>query len=391
MTRRARIGLATLAMGTFAIATSAFTPIGMLPALAAGTGVSIPAAGLLISAYAMGVAIGAPLLTIALASVERRVALSLLMSFLIVGNLLASASSSYDMLMSARIVTSLCHGAFVGIASVMAGNLVEPQRRASAVSRVFLGTMAANVAGVPAVVWLNFQLGWRAAFVALACIGVGAMAALLFALPRQREQARMVARLELAALVRGDVALALTVTMLGAGAFAAVHTYVVPLLRATQQASDGFVTTVLFFIGAGFCVGNVVGGRLADRSLTFAVLASTVVITLASVALPFVLHQVAMTIITLFIWSCATSAFVAPSHVVVLRAAAAAPTLASSINVSAFSLGTALGAAFGSATLDAGLPLRDVPLVGALLALASGSVVWIASRRGQTAAGNLSG
>jgi DHA1 family inner membrane transport protein len=175
--------IVALAVGAFGIGATEFSPMGLLPTIATGLGVSIPIAGLLVSAYALGVMLGAPVMTLVLGRIPRKTALILLMLIFSVGNLLAAASTNYAALLAARVFTSLAHGAFFGLGSVVASALVPPEKAASAVAGMFMGLTIANIGGVPAATWIGQQIGWRAAFAAIAVLGVAAMGSLAVALP----------------------------------------------------------------------------------------------------------------------------------------------------------------------------------------------------------------
>ncbi|KAF1028906.1 MAG: Inner membrane transport protein YdhP [Burkholderia plantarii] len=216
--------LLALAVGAFGIGTTEFSPMGLLPVIADGVHVSIPTAGMLISAYAIGVMLGAPVMTLLLARASRRTALLLLMSIFTVGNLLSAVAPDYTTLLLARLVTSLNHGAFFGIGSVVAASIVPRERQASAVATMFMGLTIANVGGVPAATWLGQVIGWRMSFVATAGLGLIAMAGLLVALPRGEAGRMPDVRAELAVLTRPVVLAALATTVLGAGAMFTLYT-----------------------------------------------------------------------------------------------------------------------------------------------------------------------
>jgi DHA1 family inner membrane transport protein len=365
---RATLPLLALAAGAFGIGTTEFSPMGLLPVIADGLHVSIPSAGMLISAYAIGVMVGAPLMTLALARWPRRVALIALMSIFTVGNLLASIAPNYTTLLLARLVTSLNHGAFFGLGSVVAASLVPRERQASAVATMFMGLTIANVGGVPAATWLGHAIGWRMSFAATAGLGVIAMLALFAALPKGEAGRMPNLRHELAVLTRPVVLGALATTVLGAGAMFTLYTYVAPTLAQLTGASPGFVTAMLMLIGVGFSIGNVAGGRLADRSLDGTLVGFLLLLIAVMLAFPALAATHAGAAVALLVWGIATFAVVPPLQMRVMRAAADAPGLASSVNVGAFNLGNALGAAAGGAAISAGFGYAAVPIVGALIA-----------------------
>ncbi|QGZ63172.1 MFS transporter [Paraburkholderia acidisoli] len=364
----AALPLLALAVGAFGIGTTEFSPMGLLPVIAEGVHVSIPSAGMLISAYAIGVMVGAPLMTLALARWPRRKALIALMSIFTIGNLLAALAPDYTTLLLARLVTSLNHGAFFGIGSVAAASFVPRERQASAVATMFMGLTIANIGGVPAATWLGGAIGWRMSFVATAGLGVLAIAGLRYALPRGEAGAMPNLRAELAVLTRPVVLGALATTVLGAGAMFTLYTYVTPTLTELTGASPAFVTAMLVLIGVGFSIGNAAGGRLADRSLDGTLAGFLLLLIAVMLAFPVLALTHVGAAVALLVWGIATFAVVPPLQMRVMRAAHEAPGLASSVNVGAFNLGNALGAAAGGAALSNGLGYAAVPVVGALIA-----------------------
>ncbi|PXW23071.1 MFS transporter [Paraburkholderia caballeronis] len=373
--------LLALAVGAFGIGTTEFAPMGLLPVIANGVHVSIPSAGMLVSAYAIGVMVGAPLMTLALARTSRRTALVLLMSIFTIGNLLSALAPDYTTLLLARLVTSLNHGAFFGLGSVVAASVVPRHRQASAVATMFMGLTIANVGGVPAMTWLGQTIGWRMSFVATAALGVVAMIGLWSALPKGESGRMPDVRGELAVLGRPVVLTALATTVLGAGAMFTLYTYVSPTLAQLTGASPGFVTAMLVLIGVGFSIGNVAGGRLADRSLDGSLIGFLTLLIVVMLAFPLLATSHVGAAIGLLVWGVATFAVVPPLQMRVMRAAHEAPGLASSVNVGAFNLGNALGAAAGGAAISAGLGYKAVPIAGALIAAAGLALVLVQAAR----------
>lgn len=358
-------GLFALAIGGFGIGVTEFAPMGMLPVIAADLQVSIPAAGLLISAYALGVMIGAPLMTLTTGRVPRRTLLIGLAAIFTLGNLLSAVSGSYGMLLAARVVTSLNHGAFFGVGSIVAAGLVAPERRASAVAAMFMGLTIANIVGVPLATWAGEQLGWRASFWGIAALGVVTMAALRLTLPPLPAPEGDDPRAELRVLTRGSVLGALALTVIGSSAMFTVFTYIAPILREVTQASLGYVTAMLVIYGLGLTVGNWIGGRYADKSVD-----RTLIVTLAALTAILILFAATMTSlwatpIVIFAWGVASFALVPPLQVRVMSAAGDAPNLASAVNIGAFNLGNAIGAALGGGVIAAGFGYPAVALAGA--------------------------
>ncbi|MFK0166499.1 MFS transporter [Rhizobium sp. NPDC090279] len=377
----AQWALLALAIGAFGIGTTEFSPMGLLPVIAKGVDVSIPTAGLLISAYAIGVMVGAPFMTLAFSRFGKRTALMLLMSIFTIGNLLSAMAPGYFTLLLARLVTSLNHGAFFGLGAVVAASVVPKEKQASAVAAMFMGLTIANIGGVPAATWVGQAIGWRMAFAGTALIGIVAIAALWVALPKGERGTTPNVRRELAVLTHPTVLLAMATTVMGAGAMFALYTYVAPALTELTGASNGFVTLGLVLIGVGFTIGNWLGGRLADWSLDGATKIFLGLLAAIMFVLPLAMTSHAGAAIGLLLWGGAAFAIVPPVQMRVMEAAAEAPGLASSINVGAFNLGNALGAATGAAVISLGFGYAAVSIAGGLLAAAGLVLVLIGTRK----------
>jgi DHA1 family inner membrane transport protein len=368
--------LIALAVGAFGIGTTEFAPMGLLPVIADGLKVSIPQAGLLVSGYALGVLFGAPLLTLPTGHVNRKTLLVALMGLFTVGNLLSAIAPGYGVLMAARIVTSLCHGSFFGVGSVVAGKLVGRGKQAGAVAAMFSGLTIANIGGVPLAAWVGQHIGWRMAFAGISGFGLMAMAALQLALPSLPGDTDINIGRELAVLRRGPVLLALATTALGSSAMFTVFTYIAPILQGVTHVSPNVVTATLVIYGVGLTVGNWLGGRFADKALT-----ATLMVVLAALAGLLLLFAVTMrwpvpAIATVFAWGVATFALVPALQTRVMSVAGDAPNLASSINIGAFNLGNAAGAALGGGIIALGLAYPWVSIAGA--ATAAGGLVLVA-------------
>ncbi|MBS3685144.1 MFS transporter [Klebsiella pneumoniae] len=360
--------LLALAAGAFGIGVTEFAPMGMLPLIAHDLDVSIPTAGILISAYALGVMIGAPLMALTTRRLPRRTLLIGLAAIFTFGNLLAAVSGSYGMLLMARVITSLNHGAFFGVGSVVAADLAPPHRRAAAISAMFMGLTIANVVGVPLATWTGEVLGWRAAFWGITGIGVFTMAALWKTLPAMPAPPAGNAYAELRVLASRPVGIALGLTVLSSSAMFTVFTYIVPMLRMETEASTTFVTAMLVTYGIGLTVGNWLGGKFTDRYPD-----RTLAFSLAALVASLVLFAIFMrysvpTAVLVFLWGVASFAVMPPLQMRVMAAAKGAPSLASSVNIGAFNLGNAVGAALGGAVIAAGLAYPFVAVAGAVTA-----------------------
>lgn len=376
---KSSVALFALAIGAFAIGTTEFTPMGLLPVIADGVQVSIPTAGMLVSAYAIGVMVGAPVMTLLFSRFGKRTALISLMLIFTIGNLLSAFAPSYTTLLLSRLFTSLNHGAFFGIGAVVAASVVPKDKQARAIAAMFMGLTVANIGGVPAATWIGQQVGWRVAFGGTAILGLITMAALWAALPKGMPGTRPDVRRELKVLVRPEVLLAMGTTVLGSAAMFTLYTYIAPMLTELTQASPDFVAFALVLIGVGFTLGNSLGGRLADWSLDGATKLILATLALSMLLLPVLLTTHTGAAIGLVFWGAAAFGIVPPVQMRVMQAASQAPGLASSVNVGAFNLGNAVGAALGGMVIGQGLGYAAVPWVGAALAAGGLALVWLGS------------
>jgi DHA1 family inner membrane transport protein len=372
--------LFALAVAAFGIGTTEFVIMGLLPDVARDLGVTIPAAGMLVTGYALGVTIGAPIVAIATANMPRRAALLSLIGLFIIGNVLCALSPNYTVLMLARVVTAFCHGAFFGIGSVVAAGLVAPNRRAQAIALMFAGLTLANVLGVPFGTALGQQLGWRSTFWAVTVIGVLAAIALALWLPKKIEMQKTSLLQEFAVLKDKQVLMVLGISALASASLFSVFTYITPILEDVTGLTPHAVTLVLLVFGLGLTVGSALGGKLADwrlmPSLIGFLLALAVILTVFTLTMRTPLPAV----ITIFIWGVLAFAIVPPLQMLVVERASAAPNLASTLNQGAFNLGNASGAWFGGMAISAGFQLTTLPYVGVVVVvLALGLTLWSAA------------
>nr|WP_232924751.1 MFS transporter [Pseudomonas cichorii] len=373
--------LLILALSAFAIGTTEFVIMGLLPNVAADLGVSIPGAGWLVTGYALGVAIGAPFMALATARLPRKAALVTLMGIFIIGNLLCALASDYDVLMFARVVTALCHGAFFGIGSVVAAGLVPANRRASAVALMFTGLTLANVLGVPLGTALGQYAGWRSTFWAVTVIGIIAFIGLVRFLPGNREEEKLDMRAELAALKGAGIWLSLSMTAMFSASVFTLFTYVAPLLGEVTGVSPNGVTWTLLLIGLGLTAGNVLGGKMADRSIPTTLIGVFIAMAVISTILSWSSAVLIPAEITLFLWAVAAFAAVPALQINVVTFGKAAPNLVSTLNIGAFNVGNALGAWVGGSVIAHGLGLTSVPLAAAALAVIALLVTLITFRQ----------
>ncbi|MER7578630.1 MFS transporter [Kitasatospora sp. NPDC097691] len=378
------LALLALAVTAFAIGTTEFAAMGLLPQVADSLHVSIPQAGWLISAYALGVVVGAPLLTALAAGRPRKAVLVALAGLFATGNLLCALAPDFWTLAAARLVTGLPHGAFFGAGAVAAAELVAPDRRARAVAVMFSGLTVANIVGVPAATLLGQHLGWRATMlvvVLIAAAGTLAIARLVPALPSPGQSGL---RHELQAFRSGQLWLALATVVFGCGGFFACYSYIAPLLTEVSGYATGSVTLVLALFGVGMTIGNVLGGFAADRALRPTVCAAFVLLSATLALFAVTAHARWSAAVTVVLIGLFGFAIVPAVQTLVLQKARSAPTLASATVQGAFNLANAQGAYFGGLALDAGLGWTSPTLVGAGLA-ASGALVavlaWAADRR----------
>ncbi|MFH7349394.1 MFS transporter [Acinetobacter variabilis] len=359
--------LLALAVGAFAIGTTEFSPMGFLPEIARDLEISIPRAGMLISAYALGVMLGAPLMTLWLSRYSKRKSLILLMAIFTIGNILATLAPNYLGLMGARIITSLNHGAFFGIGSVVAASVVPKDKQASAVAMMFMGLTIANIGGVPLATWIGQHIGWRMAFLGISLLGLLTMFSLWKALPEGQSSQKPDVRQELQVLTRLPVVLALLTTVMSAGAMFALYTYIAPSLQSFTQASPALITLMLVLIGVGFSIGNHLGGKFADLSLNKTLIGFLILLMLMMLLFPILASTALGAGLALIIWGAAAFAVVPPLQMRVMSVAYDAPGLASSVNIGAFNLGNALGAIAGASVLNLGLSYSAVSFAGASL------------------------
>ena len=343
---------------------------------------SIASAGLLISGYALGVFAGAPLLTAATGRLPRKAVLVALMVVFTLGNLACALAPNYELLMAARVLTSLAHGTFFGVGAVVATSLVDEDRKASAISIMFTGLTVATLLGVPAGAWLGLHYGWRTTFWAVAAIGVVATLVIATLVPRDRG-AHEAGRLgdELRAIARPPVLLGLLMTVLGFGGMFTVYTFIQPLLTQVTGFADAAVSPVLLVFGVGMIAGNLLGGRFADRGLGKALVGTLAALAVVMALMAFALHsKVAMVLFTGLLGA-AAFATVSPLQLWVLRKAEGAQSLASSLNIGAFNLGNAFGAWLGGAVIAHGIGLPALTWIGALVPASALLVALYALRR----------
>ncbi|MEV0894665.1 MFS transporter [Promicromonospora sp. NPDC050262] len=395
------VALWALAIGGFGIGLTEFVIMGLLPEVSADFGVTETVAGYLISGYALSVAVGAVGLTAALTRVDRKKALLGLMILFIAGNLVSAIAPTYELMMLGRVVAALCHGAFFGIGAVVAADLVARDRRAAAISIMFAGLTVANVLGVPFGTLLGQAAGWRSTFWAITGIGVLAFVGIALLVPARvgvpdgvagpSGQAGPGLRGELAAFRAPQVWLSIAVTVLGYGGMFGAFTYIAFTLTEVSGFASSTVPWLLILFGAGLFVGNLVGGKAADRNLGATLLTLLVLLTVVLAVFALTATSQVATMISLVLMGAVGFATVPGLQMRVMRHAAAAPTLASGANIAAFNIGNAFGAWVGGLTLAAGLGYTSPLWAGAVVTLAGLAVMVVAvlvrgGERGERAA-----
>jgi len=361
------VALLALAIAAFGIGTTEFVMFGLLPQVAQAFRVSIPTAGLLVTGYALGVMVGAPIMTALGTKVSRKHMLTLLMGMFSAGSLISALAPSFGIMLAGRVVAACAHGAFFGIGSVVAANLVPPGRQGRGISIMFTGLTVANVVGVPLGTYLGQHAGWRVTFFAITAIGLVALAGVVNLVPDMPAPGAVSLRRELSAFRSPQVVIDITVTALGFGGVFAATTYLAPMMTTVTGFADSSITWLLIVFGVGLVAGNVIGGKFADRRLTFLLFIALSGLAAALALFTVTAHSKPAAVVTIFLIGLFGFAIVPPLQKRVLDTASSAPTLASAANISGFNLGNALAAWLGGIVIDAGLGYTAVNWVGAAL------------------------
>lgn len=375
------LGLIALAIGAFGIGLTEFVIMGLLPEVATDFGVTEATAGWLISGYALSVVVGALGLTAATTRLPRKPVLLGLVVLFIVGNAITALAPDYTVAMIGRIIAALCHGAFFGIGSVVAAELVAPEKKARAIAIMFTGLTAANVFGVPFGTFLGQQFGWRSTFWVISVIGVVAFAgiALLVTAPKSAG-AQVSLRSELRAFRSGQVWLSLIVTALAFGGMFGAFTYIAFTLTGVSGFASSTVPWLLVLFGVGLFAGNIVGGKAADKNLPKTLITLLIILTLILIGFALTASNQIATIAALILMGGFGFATVPGMQMRIMNHAEHAPTLASGANIAAFNIGNALGAWIGGLTIAAGLGYTSPLWAGAVITLAGLAVLLIATR-----------
>ena len=384
-----RNAVLALALGAFGIGTTEFVAMGLLPSIADSLGTTEPTAGHVISAYALGVVVGAPLIAALTARMSRRTLLIALMVAFTIGNAATVLAQSYGMLMVARFVAGLPHGAYFGVAALVAAHLAGPDARAKAVGQVMLGLSVANVIGVPAATWLGSALGWRAAFVVVVVIGLLTIGALSVFLPTLSGMKITNPITELGALTRPQVWFTLFIGIVGFGGMFAFYTYISTTLTSVSGVSESFIPIALMLFGLGMVTGNIAGGALADRGVVRAIFIGLVAITVVLILFALLASNPWAALVLTFLIGVSGTALTPALQIRLMDVAEDAQTLAAALNHSALNIANAGGAWLGGLVIAAGYGYRAPSLLGAGLAVAGLLVLALAlayARRDRTKA-----
>jgi len=362
-----KLAILAMAIGSFGIGTGEFAIMGLLPYLAGDLGISEPEAGHVISAYAMGVVVGAPLIAVLFARTPRKPLLIWLMVVFALGNFISAMAQNYWALIALRFITGLPHGAYFGIAALVAASMVETGYRARAVGRVMLGLTLATLIGMPLATWLGQGFGWRPTFAAVGVIGVIAFAMILRFVPVLRIAEGASPLRELGALKRPQVWLTLGIAAVGCGGMFSVFTYVVPLLTEVAHVPEIWVPLILVLFGVGMTLGNIIGAYMADKTLMPTIGGMLVFNIVILAVIPWMAQfwlTAAISVLSVGFIAAISTAL----QTRLMDVAADGQTLAATLNHGAFNIGNALGAFLGGLSIAAGYGWSSTGPVGAVLA-----------------------
>ncbi|MGO1398538.1 MAG: MFS transporter [Brevibacterium yomogidense] len=377
------MALTALAAGGFAVGTTEFASMTLLPWIAEDLGITIPQAGMAVSAYAIGVVVGAPLLTALTPRMDRKLLLILAASAFTLGNLLTILAVNLPMLLGVRFLTGLPHGITLGIAAIVAAGLVPPERSGTAISRTMLGLTIANIVGVPAATALGSAAGWRAAYVVIAVIGLATIVGLLTFLPAVPARPTSSARAELKTMTRPQVWLPLLAGAVGFGGSFALYTYITPTVTQVTGIPGGLLPWVLVLYGCGMTAGSLVAGPCLDRSIDKSALAGVAGMGVILALFALLAHIWWIALPLLFLNGIAMSLFTNGLQARLLRESPEAPNMSAAMNHAAFNAANALGAYLGGVVVAAGLGYRAPAAVGVLCSIAGTAVLLIAFGMGR--------
>ncbi|PWC82097.1 MFS sugar transporter [Azospirillum sp. TSH100] len=377
------LALLALAISAYAIGTTEFVIVGLLPTVASDLNVSLPLAGMVVSVYALGVTFGAPILTALTGRLPRKPLLLGLMGVFVIGNLLAGVSPNYETLLVARVLSAFAHGVFFSVGSTIAADLVPEDKRASAIAMMFSGLTIAIVTGVPLGTWIGQTFGWRATFLAVSALGVvGGLGVAALVPPRLSQPPAAGLGAQVGVLTKPRLLLAFAITALGYGGTFVAFTFLAPILETITGFSNSTVSLVLVLYGAAIAVGNIIGGRLANRRPVRALAWLFALQALVLIVFTFTADAKVPALVTLAGMGALAFANVPGLQLYVVqlaqRHAPGAVDVASALNIAAFNLGIAAGAFFGGQVVSSPLGLGATPWVGGLFVL-GGLVLTLAS------------
>jgi DHA1 family inner membrane transport protein len=364
------LAILALAIGGFAIGTTEFVTMGLLPQIATGVAITIPEAGHIVSAYALGVVVGAPLIAALGARVPRKSILIWLMTAFAAGNIGSSMASSYSQLMLARFISGLPHGAFFGIGAVVAASLVPRRRRTWAVSMMFAGLTVANIIGVPVSTWVGQKFGWQWPYVLVGVLAVATVAAIWAWVPHQGAAGEASMRGELASLKRLQVWLALLIGTVGFGGMFATYAYIAPTMTQLTGYRAAAVPLILAIYGIGMTTGAFLSGRVAAYGLMRGIFYCLAAIALILALFGFAAHNKVTAVVAVYLLGVVPTILVPMLQTRLMDVAHEGQSLAAALNHSTLNMANALGAWLGSVVLAAGYGYEWPSRVGAVLALA---------------------
>ncbi|WP_064435604.1 MFS transporter [Pseudoalteromonas neustonica] len=370
------LALWALTLSAFAIGTTEFVIVGLIPIIADDLGVSLPSAGLLVSLYAVGVAIGAPVLTAVTGRWQRKTVLTSLMALFVIGNIVAWQAPSYETLIAARVLTGLAHGVFFSIGSMMATSLVSKEKQASAIAIMFTGLTVALVTGVPLGTWVGQVFGWRSTFLMVSLLGLIALIGSAILVPNTLDQVIPTkVKDQLQVLLKPRLLLAYTMTILGYGGTFTAFTFLAPILQQHAGFAASYVGFIMLGYGVSVAVGNVWGGKLADKYGPIKALKVLFLgLSITLLALTFTMNSPLLVVITVLVWGAFAFGNVPGLQLHVVKIAEQdtpkAIDVAVGLNIAAFNIGIALGSVVGGHVVET-LTLQDTSWIGAIICSAA--------------------
>lgn len=357
--------LFALAIAAFAIGTAEFIIMGLLPQVSADLGVSIPSAGYLVSGYAMGVVVGGPLLAMLVGKMEEKRALLILMAIFTIGNVACMIAPDFTSLIVARIFTAFSHASFIGMAAVLASRIAPPGKEGRAMTLMFTGMTLANVLGVPVGSLVGQVYGWRTTFLGVVALGLISLLMVWYLVPARAGANKQQTRANLEGMKRPIIWLGLMTSVMASASMFAFFTYIVPILQDVTHVEPKFASVALLVCGVGIIIGGLLGGRLADWSLTRSLVLTLLALIAALVSFFWTSHFVYPAVINMAVWGCLSFSVGMLLQAMIIRVAGESANYASTLNVGAFNLGNAIGAWVGGRVIDAGMPLNSITLVAA--------------------------